>query len=111
MRIFIYQGSVYAAFFRRAFLDLSMFRGLVLPVVLGVKIGEICEFGRAYLVGYLVAWEEGPQPLLAKVKNVSGRIGIFTLNFPHAAPKLYFIVRPRSLDVISRMHAPSNIVK
>ena len=35
-------------------------------------------FCRAYLVGYLAAWE-GPQLLLEKVKNASGRIGIFTL--------------------------------
>ncbi len=34
------------------------------------------QFGSAYLFGSLAAWE-GPQLLIAKVKNASGRIGIF----------------------------------
>ncbi len=33
-------------------------------------------FGQGYLIGYLAAWE-GPQLLLAKVNDASGRIGIF----------------------------------
>ncbi len=36
--------------------------------------------GQGYLIGYLAAWE-GPQLLLAKVKDASGRIGIFSYSF------------------------------
>ncbi len=34
------------------------------------------------LLGYLIAWE-GPQLLLATVRDASGRIGIFPIRFAH----------------------------